>query len=997
MKSKGAVKFFAIALAVVCLFQLSFTFVANYYEGKAESYANGNKEKKRHYLDSLSRKPVYNLLLRKYNFMDVKERKINLGLDLRGGMHVTLAVAMNEFVKQLSGNNDDPAFNKALAKTVEEQKNSQRNFIDLFYENMRKQNPNVKLAQYFATLENKENISFSSSNDEVIAFLKKESQSALERTFNILRTRIDKFGVTQPNIQPDYDAGRIIVELPGADDPERVRKYLQGSAKLEFYETYTLAELYPFLQDADKELFAIQEAEKATKGGSSNKADTTTTAKNDLIPTAKKDTTTSAGMPLAGGKKDSLKTAEAKNDSTRKETPLLTALFAFGLNQDMAQSSTVGYVPIADTAKVNKLLAIEAVKNAFPPDVKFAWSAKPMGGQSGELLELTALKTTGLEGEEAALTGDVITDARKDLSQQGANYEVSMQMNTEGAARWAQITKQNIGKSIAIVLDDQVFSAPRVNNEIPGGRSQITGNFTANEANDLANILKAGKLPVRVQIIEEAVVGPSLGQDSINKGLLSLFAGLIAIIIFMVVYYQRSGWVANIALLINLFFLIGVLTSLSAALTLPGMAGILLTLAMAVDANVLIYERIREELAHGKSVKLAVAEGFKNAMASIVDGNLTTLLVGIILLAFGSGPVYGFAVVLVIGILTSMFTSILISRLIFDWLLEKEKKVTFGSMNPLRGINFDFVGKRKYSYIFSGVTILIGIISLTFHGLNYGVEFKGGQSFVVGFNQAAELSEVRENLTKTFEGRTPEVKVFGEATKLNIITDYLVDDNSPNASEKVKTKLMEGLAQYKGAHILSSQKVGSSVATDIKNSALSSIIFSLLGIFLYIVIRFKSWQFAAGATLALAHDVFFVVSIFSIFKDIMPFSMDIDQAIVAALLTICGYSINDTVVVFDRIREHLNMNKRAPMIPVINRAINETLSRTIITSLTVFIAVVILFIFGGQVIKGFAFAMMIGVALGTYSSIFVATPLAVDFQKKSDLDATTPNPVPAKA
>lgn len=990
MKSKGAVKFFAIALAVVCLFQLSFTFVATYYEGKAKDYAKGDPEKKRYFLDSLSRKPVYNLLLRKYNFMDVKERKINLGLDLRGGMHVTLAVAMNEFVKQLSGNNDDPAFNKALARTVEDQKNSQRNFIDLFYENMRKQNPNVKLAQYFATLENKDNISFSSSNEEVITFLKGESQSALERTFNILRTRIDKFGVTQPNIQPDYDAGRIIVELPGADDPERVRKYLQGSAKLEFYETYTLAELYPFIQDADKELFAIQEAEKATKGGTK-----TDTAKTDLIPTAKTDTASNTGIPMAGGtNKDSLSLAQAKADSARKETPLLNALFAFGLNQDMAQSSTVGYVPIADTGKVMKLLSKDEVRNAFPPDVKFAWGAKPMGGQSGELMELTALKTTGLEGEEAALTGDVITDARKDLSQTGANYEVSMQMNTEGAARWAQITKQNIGKSIAIVLDDLVYSAPRVNNEIPGGRSQITGNFTANDASDLANILKAGKLPVRVQIIEEAVVGPSLGQDAINSGLISLLIGLVAIIIFMVVYYSRSGWVANLALIINLFFIIGVLTSLQAALTLPGMAGILLTLAMAVDANVLIYERIREELKDGKGIKLAVAEGFKNAMASIIDANITTLLVGIILLTFGSGPIYGFAVILVIGILTSMFTAILISRLIFEWLLEKEKKVTFGTMNLLKGINYDFVGKRKYSYIFSGAMILIGVVSLFINGLNYGVEFKGGHSFVVGFDQPANITQVRENLTDAFEGRKPEVKTFGDENKLNITTDYLVDVNTPEASDKVRTKLMEGLSQYKGAEILSSQKVGSSIATDIKNSAWSSILFSLLAIFLYIIIRFKRWQFALGATLALMHDVFFVITIFSLFKDIMPFSMDIDQALIAALLTICGYSINDTVVVFDRIREYMGMHKKAPMVPLINDAINKTLSRTVITSFTVFLVMLVIFIFGGQVIKGFSFAMMLGVIVGTYSSIFVATPIVIDFQTKNIAE---PNAVPARA
>ncbi|MGZ5281157.1 MAG: protein translocase subunit SecDF [Bacteroidia bacterium] len=994
MKSKGAVKFFAIALAIVCLFQLSFTFVANRIEKKAESFANGDPVKKRRYLDSVSRETAYNIGIKKYSYLEVKERELNLGLDLRGGMHVTLEVAMEKFLKELSGNNQDPTFNQALANAKRVKVTSQRNYIDIFVEELQKLKPNAQLAAYFATLENKENVKINSTNEQVTDYLKKESQSALERTFDILRARVDRFGVTQPNIQPDFNAGRITVEMPGIDDAERARRLLKGSAKLEFYETYTLNEIFPFMQDADKALLAVQEANSAITTPSANSAlgNLAKSAGAAGDTTAKTDTAASRST-LLGIKSDTGNKTLTAADSARKETPLLSALFNVGqITNEMAGSPTIGWVKISDTARINKLLNTPEVHDALPPDTRLLWGAKAL--PESDVLELTALKTTGILGKEAILYGDAITDAVADIDPQSNAYIVSMQMNPQGASEWARITRNaaamNPKGHIAIVLDNQVYSAPRVQNEISGGRSQITGNFTAEDSKDLANILKAGKLPVELQVIDEAIVGPSLGEEAIQKGLMSLLVGVLAIAAFMVFYYNRSGWVANIALATNLFFIIGILTSLGAALTLPGMAGIVLTLAMAVDANVLIYERVREELALGKNTKQAIADGFQHALSSIIDGNLTTLLIGIILMAFGTGPIYGFAVVLVIGILTSLFTAILISRLIFEWLLERDTKMTFGNKatnNLFKHTNIDFVGKRKYSYIFSGVVTLIGIISLAVNGLNYGVDFEGGRSYVVDFDKPVKTEEVRSILTKTF-GESPEVKTFGADDKVSITTNYL-KEGGDEADAQVSAKLMEGLTQLNNpAKIVNSQMVGSTIANDIKNSAFMSILFGLLAVFLYIVVRFKRWQFAAGATIALAHDVFFVLTFFSLFKDWLPFT-SVDQAVVAALLTVVGYSINDTVVVFDRIREFSRGKRETDMPTTVNAALNTTLSRTIITALTVWLAVLILFIFGGPIIRGFSFAMLIGVTIGVYSSIFIATPLALDLQSKEQRDSTT--------
>ena len=754
-------------------------------------------------------------------------------------------------------------------------------------------------------------------------------------------------------------------------------------------------------------LYTFQKAEKDAKKGGKKYTDSVENAKK--LEAARKDSLANAekiaakidkkgGKATASKKVDSAKikadsaaTAKAKAKDKRREHPLTDMMFGILARggAGVMDRPTVAIVPRADTAKVNHLLKMAVVKENLPKDIIFMWGAKGEG-EGNVLFDLYALKSTGLPGKDAVLTGEVVIDANKDIDHQTNGYEVNMQMNQEGAAEWARITLANKNKAIAIVLDSQVYSAPNVMNQITGGRSNITGNFSAQDAGDLANILKAGKLPVGLEIIQEAIVGPTMGADAIQKGLFSLIVGLISILIFMVIYYNKSGWVANVALFVNLFFIAGILASLGAALTIPGMAGILLTLATAVDANVLIYERIRDELAEGKGLKLAISEGFKHAMSSIIDANVVSLLIGIILLTFGTGPVYGFAVVLVIGILTSLFTSILVTRLIFEWLLGRDSHISFGGAianKLLRGINYDFVGKRRIFYVVSGVIIGIGIISLFVQGLNYGVDFKGGYSYVVTFHKQPPVPEIRTNLTKVF-GNVPEVKTYSNDTTLNIITDYKVTETGDSVGAQVKATLLKGLATIGkdyNPRVIGEQKVGSTIASDIKRSAFTSILFSLLVIFLYIIIRFKSWQFALGATVAMAHDALFVLTIFSLFKDIMPFSLDVDQAIIAAILTVMVYSMNDTVVVFDRIREYLNNNKKSPMIPTINDAINKTLSRTVITSFTIFLVVLILFLFGGQVIKGFAFAMLVGVIIGTYSSIFVATPIVVDLTKQKEL------------
>ncbi|WP_419800986.1 protein translocase subunit SecDF [Mucilaginibacter sp.] len=998
MQSKGVIKFFAIVLAIVCLYQLSFTWVAQHVENNARNYAKGNPAKERSYLDSIATQPVYPLFNHTYQYC--KDKELALGLDLKGGMNVTMQISLAELVKSLSDNSTDPAFNQALSAAETESKNSQTDYITLFVNAFEKINPNGKLAPIFSTKESQSRIKFDASNNDVKRYLQDESKSAVDRSFNILRNRIDKFGVTAPNIQLQSGSNRILIELPGISEAntDRVRKLLQGSAKLEFYETFDNSEIVNLLANINNILAA--------------KAKLATNAKKDTVKTASAKTDTSANSSLLN-KVAKSKLADTSSKSLQNNNPAVNSPL---LNQNMLRPNVyasqnggiqavpgpvVGYAAVGDTAKVNKLLASADVKAVIPQNLRFLWGEKAMPlnennnqrfGDKIQRIELYAIKLSGAEGGPV-LAGDVIADARNDYDQKGSP-EVQMTMNTDGAAKWRAVTAAaaadaNNKKAIAIVLDDNVYSAPTVQNEISGGVSSISGSFTIDDTKDLANVLKAGRLPAPARIVEEAIVGPSLGQEAISAGLISCVVGLLVVLVFMIVYYNRAGTVAVVAVFINVFFLFGVLASLGAVLTLPGIAGIVLTLGVAVDANVLIYERVREELSHGKSVRIAVADGFKHAMPSILDSNITTFLTGIILYVFGSGPILGFATTLLIGIITSLFCSLLISRLIFDWMLEKGWDIKFSypwSSHTFKNAHYAFVKNRFKFYIFSGLFILAGLISIITRGFSLGVDFKGGRTYVVRFEKPVDAQQVREALDKTYK-LTTEVKTFGTTNpQLRITTAYLVDDNSPTADIKAESKLKQGLKLVNNpSQIMSQQKVGPTVANDIKTSAVYSVIFAILVIALYILIRFRKWQFSLGALIATAHDALLVLSFFSLFNGILPFSLDIDQAFIAAILTVIGYSINDTVVVFDRIREFLGLHHSATDKPeeVINDAINSTLSRTIITALTVIFVLIVLFIFGGEVIRGFSFALLIGVCFGTYSSICVATPVIVDFGKKN--------------
>lgn len=1010
MQNKGAIRFFAIALAVVCIFQLSFTLITNNIEGNASEYATARVAKNKteglnkdslfevynkRYIDSISAIPVYNILLKNYTYRECKEKELNLGLDLRGGMNVILEVSVVDIVRSMSNFSTDSTFNRAINNALKAQTNSQKDFVSLFYDEYKKADPNAKLAAIFSTLELKDKVKFESTNDQVIEVIKKEAEDAVDRSFNILRTRIDKFGVTQPNIQKLDISGRILIELPGVKDKERVRKLLQGTANLEFWETYDNKEIASKLIDADKKLAILLGLNKEQDTTKVNAIDTAAVAS-----TAVKSDTTSAenGSLLDAAKKDSSANKLAASDSINKKT----ASPLFELLQPMLNRTKDGYFPsdgpaigiaaVKDTAKIMSLLKKSQIKAMFPRDLRMLWTVKAYDAD-GKFLQLIAIKAKGREGR-APLAGNVITDASGDFAQNSSKAEVSMTMNAEGAETWRRLTKENIGKSIAIVLDDFVYSFPTVQGEIGGGRSSITGNFDITEAKDLANILKAGKMPARAKIVQEDVVGPSLGQEAINAGLLSFVIALLVVLAFMAFYYNQAGWVADVALFANVFFLMGVLSSLGAVLTLPGIAGIVLTIGLSVDANILIFERVREELHSGSSIKNAVKEGYRNAMSSIIDSNVTTLILGVILYIFGNGPIQGFATTLIIGILTSLFSAIFISRLIFDSMLEKNKVVSFSTKlteNAFKNININFVGNRKKYYALSAVIITMGVIFFMKSGLNFGVDFKGGRSYIVRFEKDMTTTEVREALALSF-GSAPEVKTFGKSNQLKITTAYNIESTADNADEEVENKLEEGLSKIKGisAHqVMSSQKVGENISDDIKQSSIWAILISCILMFMYIFIRFQRWQFGLGAVVALVHDVLIVLSFYAIFNGVLPFSLEIDQHFIAAILTVMGYSMTDTVVVFDRIREYLNMNNKVILVGeerkrVINSALNSTLSRTINTSLTIFFVLLAIFIFGGEVIRGFSFALLIGIVIGTYSSICIATPIVIDFDRKGD-------------
>lgn len=981
MQSKGLIKFAAIALALACLYSLSFTWLTGKVEKDAKNYAKGDSLKERTYLDSVSNLPVLSgvdFITYKYS----KEREIPLGLDLKGGMNVTMEIALTEMVHNLANQTTDANFNAALRSAQQRAKTSQADFITLFGQEFEKVSPNTKLAPFFATKENAAHIKINSSNNEVLTFLRSEAKNAIDRSFNILRTRIDKFGVTSPNIQLQEGTNRILIELPGVTDQDRVRKLLQGTAQLEFWETYDNTEIFPLLENVNKILAASSAtADTATKSSVPAQAVKADTTGSKLAGLGKKDTT---------AKKDSSAIMANNQAEQAKQNPLLSILIPATYQGENGQVSlrpgpVVGYAAQKDTAKIDMLLASPEVSSIIPQNVKLAWAVKPVSPES-PVFELYALKSSA---NGPALAGDVIADARSDYDQRG-NPEVVMVMNADGAREWKRITaaasaNPNNKRSVAIVLDDYVYSAPTVQGEIPNGISSISGNFKIEDTQDLANVLKAGRLPAPAKIVSEYVVGPSLGAESIKSGLVSTLVGIAVILIFMILYYSTAGWVANIALLINLFFLMGVLASLGAVLTLPGIAGIVLSLAMAVDANVLIYERVREEIDSGKPIRIAIAEGFKHAMSSILDSNITTFLTGVILYIFGSGPIQGFATTLMIGIVTSLFSAIFITRLVFEWMLERNKPISFSipaTKDLFKDSSFDFISGRRKFYLFSAIIIVAGLISMFTRGFSLGVDFKGGRSYLVEFKQDVKTNEVSQILNAEFDSPT-EVKSYGTSNNaVKITTSYLIDDERENADALATQKLNSGLKKVSPNYeIKDAQKVGPTIANDIKISAIYAVIFSILVIFAYILVRFRKWQFGISAILALAHDVLILLSIFSLFHDILPFSLDIDQAFIAAVLTVMGYSINDTVVVFDRVREYVNQHhtKDENMASVINNALNSTLSRTVVTGICVMLVLGIIFIFGGETLRGFSFAMLIGVIFGTYSSLFVATPFVVEF------------------
>lgn len=1005
MQSKGAIKLFAIILALVCLYELSFTLISRGVENDAKEFANGDPAKEKAYLDSIGPKGVYNLGVKNFTYREVKEHELNLGLDLKGGMNVTMEVSVVDLVRSMAGQNvNDPTFQKALMLAQEKQRNSNKDFVTLFGEAFNEVDPNANLAAIFANIENQDKIKFNSSKQEVLKVLKEESDAAISRSFNILRTRIDKFGVTQPNIQ-QLGSGRILVELPGVKEPERVRKLLQGTAKLEFWETYSFGEVAPSLVNVNK--FLADESKKdslakvlglsSVAGDDSSKTDTAATASVDTAAT--KDTASSLLSKMgtdSAAKKDTSSASKTFEEFAR-ENPLFALLFpADGQVRTQEEKNmvdkqcVVGYAAIKDTSALNKILARDEVKAMMPKNLRLLWTVKPRNPDAPSL-ELIGIKVTSRDGS-APLDGGAISDARQDFGQFNSQPEISMRMNPEGAKIWKRLTGENVGKSIAIVLDDYVYSFPNVQGEIAGGSSSITGNFEINEAKDLANILKAGKLPAPARIVEEAVVGPSLGKEAIANGLTSFIVALLVVFVFMAVYYNKAGLVADFALICNMFFIMGVLASLGAVLTLPGIAGIVLIIALSVDANILIFERVREELRLGKGIRLAISDGYRHALSSIIDSNVTTLLLGIILYSFGSGPVQGFATTLIIGILCSLFSAIFISRLVFEWMLNKNQEIPFWnnfSKDAYTKVNLPFVAKRKLYYIVSGLIIAAGIISIAVKGFNFGVDFEGGRTYVVQFDKNLSTTEIRESLAGKF-GEAPDVKTFGTDNRFKITTTHLIEENTAEAEAQVVAGLYDGLKgfysnispeAFKAEKIINSQKVGPTVADDIKSSALGSILFGCSLMFIYILIRFKKWQYGLGATLALIHDVLLILSMFSIFNGILPFTLEINQDFIAAVLTVMGYSMTDTVVVFDRIREYLGIHPNMDRKQVVNNALNSTLSRTMNTSLTTFFVLLTIFIFGGDVIRGFTFALLIGIIVGTYSSLCIAAPVVIDLDK----------------
>ena len=977
---RNLIRFIGIIFFISFLFSLSFTFVVNREQQKAVEFGDGDFALEQYYLDSVANEPVYTPWLffgqKSWTLAECQDSELKLGLDLQGGMNVTLEISMHDILIALSDNSKDPIFNQALKLALEQEKNSQLDYLTLFENSFKELNSNAAMSarlsspRIFGNKDLRDKIPSSFSDEEVMRVIRSEAEGAVDRAFTVLRARIDKFGVAQPSIQKAERTGRIIVELPGVKDVARVKKLLQSAAVLEFWETYDNSSLFNIMQEAN---FALNEKYQSEIESDLDSEEDNVTEGNDS---------------------DDLVLDELDADTVSTNVNILFDVLSPNIAIDpntnglqIIPGPVVGSSLIKDTAKVNEYLISQELLGLIPSEfrnVKFLWEAKPFDDKK-ERLRLVAIKSNREDNPE--LSGDVIVDASQDLDQFG-NPQINMRMNRSGARLWQKITRDNIGKSVAVVLDDYVYSFPVVNAEISGGSSVISGDFTLDEAQDLANILKAGKLPAPARIIQSEIVGPSLGAEAISAGYKSFLIALGFILLYMIFYYMHAGLASNVALIVNMFFIFGALSGLGGVLTLPGIAGIVLTIGMSVDANVLIYERIREELSQGKGLTLAIRDGYTQAYSSIIDANITTLLTGVVLFYFGSGPIKGFATTLIIGILTSLFCAIFITRLIFESRLMSKKSISFSNFitnNAFKNLSIPFISNRKRYYVLSILIIAIGLFSLFTKGLNQGVDFQGGRTYIVRFEAPVVTNELRTSLGEVFVTENnlkmyPEVKTFGSTNQVKVTTNYMINDL--DADDLVEEKLNQGLSSFGdgGYEIMSSQLVGPTIADDIKKSAFWSILFSLILIFLYILFRFKKWQYSLGAVAAVFHDVLILLSLFSLFYGVLPFSLEIDQAFIAAVLTVIGYSLNDTVVVFDRIREYLSI-KVGERNDVINRALNSTLSRTINTSLTTFFVLFVIFLFGGEIVRGFMFAIMTGVIVGTYSSLFIASPIMYDTTK----------------
>lgn len=997
MQNKWLVRFMAIILFLVCAFYLSFSVVTSHYDKKAKEYAGDNAAKEYVYLDSIASQKVWF----GYTLKECREKEINLGLDLKGGMNVTMEVSVPDIIRVLSGNNTSENFTKAMALAQQKQKSSGTDFVTLFIESFKEVDPDAQLASVFSTFELKDKVNFNSTNDEVEKVIRAEVEGAVDNSFKVLRTRIDRFGVVQPNIQKLSQPGRILIELPGVKEPERVRKLLQGSANLEFWETYDLAEILPQLVQINSEYAQLNAATEAATETVAEKVETKAenTDDDDLAEL------------VDGLQNDSNEVSQEEQLAQYKKQNPLFAVLNPAVNQagQAYRGPVVGMVHYTDTAAVSAILNSQIAKQILPRDLRLCWTVKAID-DAGSVYQLVALKAQ--RDGRSSLEGDVITDARADFSQTSAYANVSMSMNAEGTKAWQRITKDNIGKSIAIVLDGFVYSFPTVQNEIAGGSSQITGNFTVEEAKDLANTLNSGKMPAPARIIQEDVVGPTLGKAAIHDGLWSFALGFLLILIYMVFYYGWiPGLIADAALCCNIFLLVGILASFSAVLTLPGIAGIVLTMGMAVDANVLIYERIREEMRAGKSMRQAIDVGFKNAISAIIDANVTSFLTGAILAIFGTGPIKGFAVTYMIGIISSFLTAVFITRLLLEDYAGKDnaKELSFATRmtkNFLQNTKADIVKFRKYAYIISGALIIFAILGLEPHifgKLNLGIDFSGGRNYVVRFAEPVNTQDVRETLDDAFKANLEDDQTYslnvitiGSANQIRVSTNYRIQDNSDDADAQIEQLLYQGCKPYLGdvsfdefrsteinpeVGIMQSQKVGPAVADDITTAAVWAIIAALLGIFIYILIRFRNFAYSVGAIAALAHDTIIILGLYAILWKVMPFSMEIDQSFIAAILTVIGYSINASVVIFDRVRENNHLYPKRERAVNINNAINSTFGRTFSTSMSTLVVLLAIFCFGGETIRGFVFALVMGVIVGTYSSVCIASPISFDIQQ----------------